>query len=171
MRLNRNLTLFAAVALVLSLNCSHAREESKAPKSSGLPLEEISEITYERVFGCEGECPLYKIVLRKDGTASYLGTSYAERKGSYKSSYNEYYFTQIAKLMAKNEYLNFKDQYGPAGKDQGYVITSVAYAGQRKTIKNYGSLGPLELWTIEMALEGAMAEIKWEKENEARPKN
>jgi len=47
----------------------------------------------------------------------------------------------------------------------------VAYGGQRKAIKNYGSLGPLELWTIEMALEGAMSEIKWEKENEARPKN
>jgi hypothetical protein len=73
--------------------------------------------------------------------------------------------------MAKNEYLSFKDQYGPTGKDQGYMATSVAYAGQRKTIKNYGSLGPLELWTIEMALEGAMSEIKWEKENEARPKN
>jgi hypothetical protein len=42
MRLNRNLTLLAAVALVLSLNCSHAREEAKAPTSSDLPLEAIS---------------------------------------------------------------------------------------------------------------------------------
>lgn len=164
MRLKRNLTLLAAVVLGLSLNCSHTREQSKGPKSASLPIEEISEITYERVFGCDGECPMYKIILRKDGTASYVGTAHAERKGSYKSSYNEYYFTQIAKLMAKNEYLNFKDQYGPTGWDQGYMVTSVAYAGQRKTIKNRSGEGPLELWTIEMALEGAMSQIRWEKE-------
>ena len=115
-------------------------------------------------FGCEGECPMYKVILRKDGTASYVGTSYAERKGKYTSRYNEYYFTQIAELMARNEYLNFKEQYGPTATDQGYMVTGVAYADQRKTIKNYGSQGPLELWTIEMALEGAISEIRWEKE-------
>lgn len=168
MRLQRNLSLLAVMALALFLNCSHAREESKVPKSASLPIEEINEITYERVFGCLGECPMYKVVLRKDGTASYLGTLHAERKGNYKSRYNEYYFTQIAKLMARNEYLNFKEQYGPTGTDEGYMVTSVAYGDKRKTIRNYGSEGPLELWTIEMALEGAMSQIRWEKSNEVR---
>jgi hypothetical protein len=164
MKSKRNLTLLAFVLLVLSLSCKHAREYSKQPKSDSLPIEQVSEITYERVFGCEGECPMYKVILRKDGTASYVGTPYAERKGKYKSSYNEYYFTQIAKLMAKNEYLNFEDQYGPTAMDQGYMVTSVAYGNQRKTITNHGGQGPLELWAIEMALDGAMSQIRWEKE-------
>ena len=114
MRPRRNLRLLAVIALALSLNCSHAREEMKGPKTPSLPIEQISEITYERIFGCLGECPMYKVVLRKDGTASYIGLRYAERKGNYRSRYNEYYFTQIAKLMSKNEYLNFKEQYGEA---------------------------------------------------------
>jgi hypothetical protein len=66
--------------------------------------------------------------------------------------------------MVRNEYPNFKEQYGLTATDQGYMVTSVAYAGQRKTIRNYGSEGPLELWTIEMALEGAMSQIRWENE-------
>ncbi|MDX6575508.1 MAG: hypothetical protein QOE96_1461 [Blastocatellia bacterium] len=164
MKLKRNLSLLAAIALALVLSCSHAREEMKGPKTPTLPMEQISEITYERIFGCLGECPMYKVVLRKDGTASYIGLRYAERKGNYRSSYNEYYFTQTAKLISRNEYLNFKEQYGPSGEDEGYIITSVAYGDQRKTIKNYGSEGPMELWSIEMALEGAMSQIRWEKE-------
>lgn len=164
MKLKRNLSLLAAIALALVLSCSHAREEMKGPKTPTLPIEQISEITYERIFGCLGECPMYKVVLRKDGTASYIGLRYAERKGNYRSSYNEYYFTQIAKLISRNEYLNFKEQYGPSATDEGYIITSVAYGDQRKTIKNYGSEGPMELWSIEMALEGAMSQIRWEKE-------
>jgi hypothetical protein len=136
----------------------------KGLKTPTLPIEQISEITYERIFGCLGECPMYKVVLRKDGTASYIGLRYAERKGNYRSSYNEYYFTQIAKLISRNEYLNFKEQYGPSATDEGYIITSVAYGDQRKTIKNYGSEGPMERWSIEMALEGAMSQIRWEKE-------
>jgi hypothetical protein len=164
MRLKRNLSLLAAIALALVLSCSHAREEMKGPKTPTLPIEQISEITYERIFGSLGECPMYKVVLRKDGTASYIGLRYAERKGNYRSSYNEYYFTQIAKLISRNEYLNFKEQYGPSATDEGYIITSVAYGDQRKTIKNYGSEGPMELWSIEMALEGAMSQIRWEKE-------
>lgn len=164
MKLKRNLSLLAAIALALVLSCSHAREEMKGLKTPTLPMEQIREITYERIFGCLGECPMYKVVLRKDGTASYIGLRYAERKGNYRSSYNEYYFTQIAKLISRNEYLNFKEQYGPSAEDEGYIITSVAYGDQRKTIKNYGSEGPMELWSIEMALEGAMSQIRWEKE-------
>jgi hypothetical protein len=164
MRLKRNLSLLAAIALALVLSCSHAREEMKGPKTPTLSIEQVSEITYERIFGCLGECPMYKVVLRKDGTASYIGLRYAERKGNYRSSYNEYYFTQIAKLMSRNEYLNFKEQYGPSATDEGYIITGVAYGDQRKTIKNYGSEGPMELWSIEMALEGAMSQIRWAKE-------
>ncbi|MDX6404152.1 MAG: hypothetical protein QOH70_1607 [Blastocatellia bacterium] len=164
MKLKRNLSLLAAIALALVLSCSHALKEMKGPKTPTLPIEQISEITYERIFGCLGECPMYKVVLRKDGTASYIGLRYAERKGNYRSSYNEYYFTQIAKLISRNEYLNFKEQYGPSATDEGYIITSVAYGDQRKTIKNYGAEGPMELWSIEMALEGAMSQIRWEKE-------
>ena len=163
MKLKRNLKLSTALALVLLLNCSPAHDEPKPLRDARLPVEEISEITYERIFGCDGECPMYKVVLRKDGTATYTGTSYAERRGKYESRYNEYYFKQIAELMAKNGYLNLKEQYGPKATDQGYIVTSVAYANQRKEIKNYGSEGPLELWAIEMALEGAMSQIRWEQ--------
>jgi hypothetical protein len=162
MRLERNFNFSIALALVLSLNCSPAREVPK--KNARLAVEEINEITYERVFGCDGECPLYKVVIRKDGTSTYDGTPYADRKGKYKSLYNEYYFNRIVELVVRNEYLGLNQQYGPKRHDEGYVVTSVAYADQRKEIKNYGSEGPLELWAIEMALEGATSQIRWERD-------
>jgi len=134
--------------------------------SSQLPKPtEVQEITYERVFGCEERCPVFKVVLRKDGTASYEGTRYADRKGKYHATGVDYYFVRLKKLLETSRFTDLQDAYGPHGKDEGFVITSMADNEKRKTVTNYGSDGPIELWAIEMAVEGSVYQIKWEKDH------
>ena len=50
MKLKGNLSLSAIFALILFINCGHAREELKVSKNASLPIEEINELTHERVF-------------------------------------------------------------------------------------------------------------------------
>ena len=50
--------------------------------------------------------------------------------------------------------------------DAETVITSVVHNGERKTIVNYGNQGPVELYGIEMAIDGVAAQIKWEEDKQ-----
>jgi len=164
----RKKILFSGLALmfVIAIGCSAGRNQAPGvSRSNDLPNTQISEITYERIFNCEGPCPLYKVVLRKDGTASYEGTEHAERKGKYHADNLGYYFSKLSKLIDSSKYFSLQDAYGPGGKDEAVVITSVMDESKRKTIVDTGSHGPIELWAIEMSIEGSLSQIKWEKDS------
>jgi hypothetical protein len=130
--------------------------------------EGISEITLERTR-CYGGCPVYKVILRRDGSATYIGIENVPRIGEYKSQVSPYQplgaeFIRLAKLIASQGYLQMDDRYTVLITDLETVITSIVHNGKRKTIVNYGNQAPIELYGIERAIEGVAAEIKWEKE-------
>jgi hypothetical protein len=164
--MSRNVVILALIlGSVIAIGCSFGRgTKPSASQSSDLKTTQLSEITYERILGCEGACPLYKVVLRKDGTASYVGTDRAERKGKYHATNIDYYFIQLSKLIENNKYSSLQDSYGPGGKDESVAITSVADNYKRKTVVDTGSHGPIELWAIEMSIEGSLSQIEWEKD-------
>src|SRR5437868_598498 len=66
--------LFLATALALFVFA--------LPVASEPAKEPITEISFERT-PCFGTCPVDKLVLRADGTATYTGTRYVERMGEY----------------------------------------------------------------------------------------
>jgi len=41
---------------------------------------------------------------------------------------------------------------------------------KRKLIRNYGSLGPIELWAFERAAESLLADVEWDDEQHG-PRN
>ena len=122
--------------------------------------EQITEITLERT-ACFGTCPMYKVTLRRDGTATYAGRRFVERQGTYTGKV--YGFDRLAQLMDSRGFFNLKDNYSMRATDLPSAITSAVQAGKRKTIVNYGDAGPVELWGIEKAIDGMMASVKWEK--------
>jgi|SRR5215831_6090232 len=164
--------LFKRAGLVLAclslatLSCGGNSGGNSAQYASAklILADDIQEITCERIFGCEGRCPVYEVVLRKDGTASYEGTRYAERKGKYHATGANYYFNRLATLMTNSRFRDFQNVYGPGGIDEGLVITSVTDSAGRKTVTDHGSHGPIELWGIEMAIEGSLSQIDWQRD-------
>jgi hypothetical protein len=131
---------------------------------SQLPLskdkDQITEVTLERT-ACFGYCPIYKVTLRRDGTISYNGREYVELKGAYEGKV--YGFDRLAQLILSSGYFNLKDNYSINATDLPSTITSVVRDGKRKTITNYGDSGPVELWGIEMAIDGMLKGAKLEK--------
>jgi hypothetical protein len=125
---------------------------------------QITEISLERKE-CYGGCPVYKVVLRKDGTATYTGIKYVPRMGEYrgKSYAYDYYFVTLAKLIRSQGYFDLKDNYSSGWTDQDTAITSVVDRDRRKTVVNYGNAAPIKLWGIEIAIDGVVERIQWEK--------
>jgi hypothetical protein len=132
--------------------------------ASQMPLskdkDQITEVTLERT-ACFGYCPTYKVTLRRDGTISYNGRKFVELEGTYEGT--AYGFDHLAELIISSGYFNLKDRYTIKATDLPSTITSVVRGGKRKTITNYGDTGPVELWGIEMAIDGILKGAKLEK--------
>lgn len=146
------------LALILTALAQKGGSNSQADRRRG--GEQITEITLERT-ACFGTCPMYKVTLKADGTFTYEGKEYVEHKGRYKGRF--YGFNRLAQLVEKYGYFSMKDDYSVSMTDLPSTITSVVRNGRRKRITNYGDSGPLELWAIEQAVDGVLANAKFEK--------
>jgi hypothetical protein len=152
--------IFITLILVTAFTVAAQKRKSvpqNEPRSGG---EQITEITLERT-ACFGTCPMYKLTLMRDGTATYTGRRFVERVGTYKGKF--YGFERLAQLVEARGYFNLRDDYSAPITDMPSTVTSVVRAGQRKTVNNYADTGPVELWGIEKAIDGMVANIKWEK--------
>ena len=135
-----------------------------------LPKVTITEITLERT-ACFGTCPIYKLILKSDGTAVYIGTRFVERLGTYTAYVSG--FEHLAKIIEARRYFSLSDRYTKPVTDLPSAITSVVRNGKRKTVENYGNFGPLELWEIETLIDGVVANARWEKVSDSitKPSN
>ena len=138
----------------------------------------ISEITLERIWtSCIG-CGDYKVILRKEGSdpdkdvlVAYSEAktdlrsgglprqSTLQRKGRLRSSY----FHRLAMLLDSQGYFELKEHYG--GRiDTLIVKTTAVRDGIRKAVLDNSDEGPIQLWGVEMAIDGALARVEWEQE-------
>ena len=166
---------FGTSALIAhQLRGRHIKSAEERPEpaagSRGQVAEAISEVTLERHPCNLDACPAYRLTLRRDGTATYVGERNVPRIGRYRSTAQadrplEAEFARLAKLIAAHNYLEMSDVYNPGQiVDGGTVSTGVVHHGRRKTVRNYASQGPVELYGIEMAIDGAAANMRWEED-------
>lgn len=156
----KRLLIFATLIFIIAFNASAQKGKNDTSQNDRRGGEQISEITLER-SSCFGPCPVYKLTLRRDGTATYEGRQFVERKGTYSGTF--YGFERLAQLIESRGYFNLKDNYTINATDLSGTVTSVVRTGRRKTITNYGDAGPVELWGIEAAIDGVVANTKWQK--------
>lgn len=137
------------------------------PSSTAPPAERITEISLERT-PCFGSCPVDKVVLRADGTAAYTGTRFVERLGEFRGTLSTRDFQRLAGLLTSQRFFNLRNRYASRATDLPSRITSAVRSGTRKAVTNYGDAGPINLWTVEVAVLGVAAEIRWEKAGAAK---
>src|ERR671921_1467141 len=83
----------------------------------------ITEISLERT-PCFGSCPVDKVVLRPDGTATYIGRRFVERMGTYEGKFAEGDFERLAGLMQAMKFFGMEDRYDRPITDHPSVITT-----------------------------------------------
>ena len=142
----KRLSMVSTLILISALACS-------AQTQSAQDKDQITEVTLERT-SCFGTCPDYKVTLQRDGTIIYEGRRFVQMMGTYKGE--AYGFDRLVKLILAQKYFDMKDDYSRPITDMPSAITSVVRAGKRKTIVDYAETGPIELWSIEMAIDGIL---------------
>ncbi len=150
-------TLTIAAGLTVALLGPSIAQAQTAPAAS---TAEIAEISVEHT-PCFGTCPVYKITLRRDGTATFVGSRFVDKIGTYTG--NVYQFDHLARAVDQHGFGAMKPRYTSLSTDLAHVITTVVRGGKRQTVDNYGSTGPQALWEIETLIDGDIAQTQWKK--------
>ena len=163
----KNITATARWLILLAVGCPLACAPSATPNpplaenvaaSGPGPVGMIEEISLERL-GHRSEAPLYKVVLSKDGVVTYTGLLNVQKIGTFRAKIDPRDFHRLEEMIDRLRFFEMKDAIFVAD-DVDSVTTSAIRNGQRKTIEDgSGSNAPVELWTIEMAIDGLVANV------------
>ena len=129
--------------------------------SASLDASQISAITLERTR-CLGPCPAYQVILRRDGTATYIGNAHVERLGEHQGKLHPSLFIQLARLLLAEEFFALQDSYVEPVTDSPSAVITVHWGGQRKRVSRYANSGPIQLWGLEMAIDAVVTRMVWE---------
>lgn len=142
----------AAVAVLAALVVRRERDEAAA--------RAITEITVEHT-PCFGTCPVYKVILRRDGTATWVGVKHTTKIGTYTA--DVYGFDNLARAVESRGFFRMRPHYDTNVSDGASVITTVVHDGRRKSVNDYRGAGPQELWEVETLVDGLLADAPWHK--------
>lgn len=147
----------AAALTAAAMPMAFAQHEDNKPASG------IKEVTLERT-PCFGGCPVYKVTLRSDGTATYVGSRFVDRIGTYEGKFWARDFERLAKVIENAEFWTMKDKYTLPITDQASQILTVKSDKSTKTVSEYGDSGPEDLWALQLVVDGVVARVQsWEK--------
>lgn len=142
------------------LNC---RSQTTTELSEGVP--QITEITLERTYSGCTDCRAYRVVIsnRSKTLVDSVPVHFTNLKTNetQEGKLPTSTFEQLSRLIDRQRYFELANAYGEAVMDSVTVTTSVLKNGVRKTVINRAENGPIELWGIEMAIEGAVASVNW----------
>jgi hypothetical protein len=128
------------------------------------PSHGVTEIGLERAI-CFGTCPAYSVIFKADGSVRYVGIENVPHKGVRNGRISDWEFHRLAEFAMKSGYMNMESDYDlPTITDLPVTYSMVVRKEKRKLIRNYGSLGPIELWAFERAAESLLAEVEWDDE-------
>ncbi len=120
----------------------------------------ITEVSVEHT-PCYGPCPVYKLTLRHDGTAIFVGFSNVSKIGTYTATVGG--FNQLAQALRRHNFQRFQPDYTSGITDLSYTITTVVQGGHRKTVKSDMVGEPQTLREIQTLIDGTAAEAQWKK--------
>jgi hypothetical protein len=123
----------------------------------------ITEVTLERT-PCFGGCPIYKVTLRSDGTATYDGMRNVDKIGKYEGRFWDRDFERLSNVIDKFGYWKLNEKYRLPITDQASQILTVKSDKGAKTVDEYGDSGPEELWAIQLVVDGIAGNVRdWKK--------
>ena len=120
----------------------------------------ITEIGLERT-PCFGDCPVYSVVIKSDGSFRYHGMENVKHKGRHIGMVDQWNLRQLCHFIRESGYMQFSSSYSAPVTDLPTAYTTVVMNGKRKVISHYADVGPLKLWMIEQAIDKLMLEARW----------
>ncbi|GAB2871332.1 DUF6438 domain-containing protein [Hymenobacter ruber] len=116
-----------------------------ATHPSKLIIESIKFSTTQ----CFGTCPVFQLVIKQDGSVSYKGIEYVEKKGDFNLIMTKSELNYLNKLLANLNLPYLEDNYQVDYTDSQTAYLTIRYTnGQTKEIEDYGLQGTFGLATL-----------------------
>ncbi len=136
-------------------------EENPSPASY-----KIDKIEYSTT-GCFGICPIFKMTINADRTASWLADRFnkvngSEVKGNYTSIITEDKYSEIINLLNYIDFVKLKDSYAVDWTDDQSSTLTITYDNRKtKIITDYGLIGTYGLNRVYQMLFALRTNQKW----------
>jgi len=135
----------------------------------------VSEIDFE-YSASSVLCMRHRIVLRPDNAEIFTErcrnasrtdrTTFCEVK---EGRISQEEFAKLAQLLEQNSFFTMQSEYWGDVTDAVFESTRAKRDGETHEVINYADAGPLRLWTIQRAIEGAALNVDWQMAT-TRPK-
>ena len=132
-----------------------------------IPTLPFSSIELERT-PCYGTCHAYRLTLSRDGRARYEGLAFVKMMGVYTGEVDCVSFAHLCNAMERLNFIGMDDKYSANWTDDSSTILTLIGEGTNliKKVDEYGGFGPIELWTLQQAVDAVGSGIKWNKTEE-----
>ncbi len=148
-------SLCTGLALVLTLGaCASTKPEPKLEAN-------FPAITLDR-SGCFGACPAYTLVLRGDGSASYIGKSNVEKVGAYRAKVDEQSLRFLMAAFERIRFYELNDVYDAMVTDIPTYTVKYTLHDSTKTVTDRFNPPP-GLRDLERSIDSVADGLKWYK--------
>lgn len=133
---------------------------------AGRPVQEADWVSLSR-GPCFGNCPIYEVVLRADGSASYTGGDYAPRTGEYVGRVDPGAVERLLDRLHEVGFWEMKLDRQLRVMDLPEAVLRARDGDRRHRV--HSNLTPRELEPIHAAIDSIAGEIDWTPAREAPP--
>jgi len=115
---------------------------------------------------CFGDCPVYSVEIRGDGTVIYDGGGFVAIPGKHITKISRRAVSDLVARFREIDFLHLQDQYSASITDQATYQTTIAFDGRKKSVIDYaGPMAgmPKSMTELEDAIDVAAGIQKWIK--------
>lgn len=122
---------------------------------AGLPYESIS---LERTTD-SASSPIYRVTFHRSGEAEL--DVFQPKAGQATGQINLPTFARLCYALDTGGFKDFQDQYRANPLENAACMITVSTGKTQKTVTDFGTIGPIQLWTIEQLIDGVRGRTEW----------
>ncbi|MEO8295367.1 MAG: DUF6438 domain-containing protein [Gemmatimonadota bacterium] len=116
---------------------------------------------------CFGTCPQDEATLYRDSRARYVGIRFVDNIGTYQGHVSLQDYARLCYMLDRLGYMTLPDSFAAPYTDQPTLtLTAHRTPGGLKSVRDYGPIGPVELWSLRELMIAVTGKIQWEKTSE-----
>jgi hypothetical protein len=105
------------------------------------PAETFVSIALERT-ACHGECPVYTVTLKRDGSVAWNGSNFVDAVGPRAGKADPSETRALFELIAKSCYTAMDDEYSLGPTDHPWANTVLITSAGSKSVRHYAPDDP-----------------------------
>ncbi|HEY0978492.1 MAG TPA: DUF6438 domain-containing protein [Flavobacteriales bacterium] len=132
----------------------------------GTPVVMVSQVPADSVFfqlertPCFGSCPAFRVVVKGNGDATYVGQRFAPREGTYAGKITAAQMAELRKMADEVGFFGMDDRYDGQVTDLPSTIIRVSNGGLTKKV--VGRVGPpVAFKEFAKFAEGLFEQVQW----------